>query len=633
MTNSNALAAESRFVVTTLLAAWVDAKLLSYKFSVHAETSRQNRNKVQVAFSKPTPEMPSPPAAAHFCFHLDETLQHVKGFTVESDPHFHDLDAVRFDERVIDHVIKRKLLLKQQNLVNLNDEFSSTRVPSAIKAREDEKRARARENLEEYLLEMLQRKDPYNDGRIPFADFREALLDLDLPGLSAQQRQILFAFAEQDRDEMVDYATFVPIAADVVDTLTYSERAQTESKAEAKDNDNGSERLLEAEEAYHVLAAREVDYTIQKLNKLIQSQDQQPQLLEGLPIAAAVESRDATVVSSDSSVSLGAQEEHKPAGENPDDHQSVGEPGSKSDTEERPQEKPSIYVTSRQLRGVLESSQLLVSKGEVNLILALAEVSPSGKILSSQLGELYPRVRSLIFQYQHQCFADRIENYLVQQFTNFESSNLRGSAEHLRFKLKQKELFVVTKDMKKLLLTPYQVMQLLASTIDDPSKDPDRAVNYKDCIQQMARFLRDQVNLDLVIDRAAMLRTAQESDATRVDSIPSEDVLKRSSLECFEQLDPRKLGVLSTDDFFTSLGELSKSQCVEMDEKAKMSQLIVLADPNGSGRVNYLYFVHFVYPLLRFLQQERLIGCGRGLQQRQDEKLRGREDSEDKDQK
>lgn len=630
MPNSNALAVETRSVVTTFLSKWVDAHMLSYKFSVHAETSQQNRNKVQVAFSKPTPKMPAPPAAAHFCFHLDDSLQKVKGFTVESDPHFHDLDDIRFDERVIDQVIKRKLLLKQQNLVNLNDEFSSTRVPSAIKAREDEKRARERENLEEYLLDMFQRKDPYNDDRIPFTDFREVLLGVDLPGLSGQQqRHILFAFVEQDRDEMVDYASFVPIAADVVYTLTHGEHQAAESKADAKDGDS-LERLLEAEEAYHVLAAREVDYTIQKLNKLIQSQDQQQQ--PDSSVVSAVESRDASVVSSDSSVSLeaAAQDDAK-ASENKDEQ--CQEPGSGGDApvDESSQEKPSIYVTSRQLRSVLESTQLLISKGEINLILALAEVSPSGKILSSQLGELYPRVRSLIFQYQHQCFADRIEKYLLQQFTNFESSNLRGSAEHLRFKLKPKELLAVMKDMNKLLLTPYQAMQLLSSTLGDASRDPDRFVNYKDCVPHMARFLHDQVNLDLVINRAEMLRTAQELDATPIRCISGEDVLKRSSLECFEQLDQRKLGVLSTDDFFTSLRELSKTQRIDLDEKSEMSQLNALADPNGSGRVNYLFFVHIMYPLLRFLQQERLIECGRGLQQRQDEKLCDRMDLEGKD--
>lgn len=629
MPNSNALAAETRSVVTTFLSKWADANVLSYKFSVHAETSRQNRNKVQVAFSKPTPEMPAPPAAAHFCFHLDDSLLRVRGFTVESDPHFHNLDEIRFDERVIDQVIKRKLLLKQQNLVNLNDEFSSTRVPSAIKAKEEEKRARVRENLEEHLLEMFQRKDPYNDGRIPFADFREVLLDVDLPGLSSghqqQERQILFAFAEQDRDEMVDYASFVPIAADVVDTLIHSSDTQqaAESKADAKDGVGDSERLLEAEEAYHVLAAREVDYTIQKLNKLIQSQ------LDS-SVVSAPESRDVSVVApSGSSVSLEAtQDEALKADETSKDEQRQ-EPGSGGDApvDKPSQEKPSIYVTSRQLRGILESTQLLLAKGEINLILALAEVSPSGKILSSQLGELYPRVRSLIFQYQHQCFADRIDKYLLQQFMSFESSNLRGSAEHLKFKLKQKELVVVTKDMKKLLLTPYQVMQLLPSTLGNTtSRDPDRIVNYKDCIPRMAQYLHGQVNLDLVIDRAVMLRTAQESDTTQVSSIPGEDMLRRSSLECFEQLDQRKLGVLSTDDFFTSLGELSITHSIDLDEKSEMSQLNVLADPNGSGRVNYLFFVHIIYPLLRFLQQERLVACGRGLQQRQD-----RDDSDHKD--
>lgn len=627
MPHSNALAAETRAVVAAFLAKWTETRVLTYKFSAHAETSRQHRNKVQVVFSKPTPELPAPAAVAHFCFYLDDTLQHVRGFTIESDPHFHALDEMQFNERVIDQVIKRKLFLKQQNLVYLNDEFSSTRVPSAIKAREDEKRARERENLEEYLLEMFQRRDPYNDGRIAFADFRDALYDLDLPPrVGRQRRQILFAFAEQDRDEMVDYASFVPIAADVVDTLAHTE-APMESKADAKGDDADClDRMQEAEEAYHVLVAREVDYTLQRLNKLLQSHEQPPQ-----PESAEV-SDAAASASLDAAASLDASDESGASEESKDDDNDH-EAGTDAQDGESPREKPSAYVTTRQLRAALESPQLVVSKGEINLLLGLVNTSPSGQVLLSHLSELYPRVRSLLFQFQCQCFADRLETYLLQQFSSFESSSLCGSAEHLRYKLKQKDVHVVVKDMKKLLLTPYQLMQVLAMGRGNDALD--HVVSYKDFVVQMARYLREQVDLDTVIANATALHGIQEDrdSAARVFSVPTEDALKQRSLDVFEQRDARKLGVVSADDFYASLDAISTHFGMDLDAATEMRQLYVLADPNASGRVNYLYFLHFMYPLVRFVQQEQLLARGKHHVRRQDDALREDADAESKESK
>uniref|UniRef100_K3WK54 EF-hand domain-containing protein n=1 Tax=Globisporangium ultimum (strain ATCC 200006 / CBS 805.95 / DAOM BR144) TaxID=431595 RepID=K3WK54_GLOUD len=613
MSNSNALAVETRAVVVAFLTNWTDMNILTYKFSVHAETSRENRNKVQVVFSKPTPAMPAPAAVAHFCFHLDETLQHVQGFTIESDPHFHALDEIRFDECVIDRVVKRKLLLKQQNLINLNDEFSSTRVPSAIKAKGEEKRERARENLEEYLLEMFQRKDPYNDGRIAFTEFREALYDLELPHLSHRRREILFAFVDQDRDEMVDYAAFTPIAADVIDTLVYKPHGETTgNRAESKAEDKESSDLLaqDGEEAYQALVAREVDHTIQKLNKLFQTREQQ---------AAGSRSggESETVGLSDATASEGIQEP------NEDGQEAALET---SPDEEEVQEKPDAFHSTQQLRACLESLQLLISKGEVNMILALVDTSPGGQIPCAQLGELYPRVRSLIFQYQQRCFTDQIDTYLMQQFKNYETSNLRGLAEHLRFKLKQKEIKMVIKDMTKLLLTPYQLMQIVA--LGDKTRDNDQLVGYKEYIPRMARYLHDQVDLEVVIENATILHGSQDSATSHFNSIPCEDVLKATCMEIFGAHDQRKLGVLSADDFFSCMRELSETLGFQLDDKFEVTQLSVLADPNGSGRVNYLYFLHLLHPLLRFLQQERHLAAARDTMRRHDGKVHADNDEE-----
>ncbi|KAF1324618.1 hypothetical protein FI667_g9839, partial [Globisporangium splendens] len=479
--------------------------------------------------------MPAPAAVAHFCFHLDETLQHVQGSTIESDPHFHALDEISFDEC---------------------------------------------------------RKDPYNDGRIAFTEFREALYDSELPHLNHRRREILFAFVDQDRDEMVDYAAFAPIAADVIDTLTYKSRGgTTESHTESKAEDKDSSDLLapDGEEAYQAVVAREVDYTIQKLNKLFQTQEQQT--------AGSRSSGESETVSiSDTAASEGIQE--VPQGEANEDSQETA--SETAPDEEEVQKKPAAFHSTRQLRACLESPQLLISKGEVNLILALVETSPGGQIPCAQLGELYPRVRSLIFQYQQRCFADQIHKYLMQQFRNYETSNLRGSAEHLRFKLKQKEIKMVIKDMTKLLLTPYQLMQIVA--LGDKTHGNDQLVSYKEYIPRMVRYLHDQ-----------------HSQRRRAET---------TCMEVFGARDQRKFGVLSTDDFFTSMRELSETLGFQLDEEVETTQLNVLADPNGSGRVNYLSFLHLLHPLLRFLQQERHLAAARDTMRRRDVKAHGDHDEE-----
>ncbi|GLD93151.1 hypothetical protein PINS_up001743 [Pythium insidiosum] len=241
---ANALAVEGRFTATNFLKTLVDNQQLSYKFSVHSDSP--HRQRVRVTFSKPTPAMPSPAAVAHLYFHLDDRLQQVLGFTVESETHFHSLADERFNESILDLVIRRKLALRAQHLVDLSDDFSSTRVPEIMAERNERQRDLNREALEEFLLERFQRKDPYNDGRISFADFKDVVYGLELGAVRRRDREILFAFVELDRNDMVDYGALVGIAADVVDTLQQVMRSEDEKSRRGRegsdDSDGGAQR-------------------------------------------------------------------------------------------------------------------------------------------------------------------------------------------------------------------------------------------------------------------------------------------------------------------------------------------------------------------------------------------------------
>ncbi|OWZ21324.1 hypothetical protein PHMEG_0004131, partial [Phytophthora megakarya] len=194
-------ARESQHAVATLLSQWAAYGRLSYKFHVTVTASGRDGNPRMVAtFSKPTAQTPAPAAVAQLYFHLSADHQRVHGFTVEQDPHFHDLETVKFDEAVLDRVIRRKMQLQAARLIDLSDEFASTRVPTVMRAREEEQRELDRETMEEYLMEKMQRSDSYNDGKLLVEVFRETVDALELKPCIAP-REVLLALVASDRDD------------------------------------------------------------------------------------------------------------------------------------------------------------------------------------------------------------------------------------------------------------------------------------------------------------------------------------------------------------------------------------------------------------------------------------------------
>lgn len=610
---TTALSLEGRYAVSTFLTKCVEAKLLSYKFSIQTDARPEFRTRVRVTFSKPTREMPSPEAVAHFFFLLDKSLHRVKSFTVESDPHVHMLDPgadmVHWDDRVVDHVIRRKLLLKQQHLVDLHDDFSSTRVPERIHELQAETFARERENFDEYLLEVFQRKDPYNEGRLPVAELRETLYEVQIEGVGRPEREILLALVDQDRDEMVDYGAFVADASEIVETLRrhhrmhrpHTGKAVAHAKATQESKESDDNDVVEVDECadwFRNRSATQVHHTLNALHDLLRAFE---------PVAAACES---STNMEDESDATSQEVEGVAALKDPNEEYEL------SDVEHaQSHAKPELFITRQQLRTCLDSPQLLISKAESNLLLALVEVTSRGKIACSPLGALYQHVRDLIFQFQCLAFKDDVAEYLLRQFKDHEASLLQGTAQHLKMKLTQKAMKLVVRNMKKLFLTPYQVMQLSSLY------GTDENVNYKQYVPAMAQFLEQQVDIDLLAENAEILHFARMSESLNTNALPSAEEFKQLCSQQWEIIDQSHLGVLSLDEFDASLDRLARDHGISINDIDIRRQLCVMADTNNQGRVNYQYFQQLIYPLTQFILQERSIESARdGRRRREDSK-------------
>ncbi|POM57938.1 Hypothetical protein PHPALM_37489 [Phytophthora palmivora] len=576
---------ESQHAVTALLSQWTACGRLTYKFYVTASASgRDGKPRMVATFSKPTAQTPAPEAVARLYFHLSADHQRVHGFTVEQDPHYHDLEIVKFDEAILDRVIRRKLQLQVARLIDLSDEFASTRVPAVMRAREEEQREHERETMEEYLLEQMQHSDSYND----------------------------------DRDDMMAYGDFVSVAADMIDSMSGAGGETTQS-ADEEDV---------AIDAFEVVTARQTHYTVEKLVALL---DAHAERVTEAAKAMAARRAEAEFEAKQEATNTILEETNE--GENEEEEGIIPDATTSAD-EALNDAVEDDAITSRrqssashrdsvdkkyprmnryQLRALLETPQLLLSEAEINLTLALAETTtnPNGveEVLCEKLAPLLRRVRRMIFRFQRKGFVDRTETYLLHQFQAFERRNLQGASKHLKQRLTQKEVKGALKHMQKLLLSPYQLMQLSALSEDMPGA-PDHGVYYQEIIPRLVQCLQDMVNVDTIADKSAILHEMGVWDFAKV-GLPSEDIVRQTSFECFASFDKTQSGVISTGDFRDALKLLSQMQDFPVGMMTDIKQLSALADPNNNGRVNYALFQHLMYPLLLFLWQERELSAAK----------------------
>ncbi|GMF16808.1 unnamed protein product [Phytophthora fragariaefolia] len=500
-----------------------------------------------------------------------------------------------------------------------------------MRTREEEQRERERESTEEYLLEQMQHSDSYNDGKLLVETFRDIVDALELNS-RVVPRDVLLALVSSDRDDMVTYGEFVSVAADMIDTMS--------GTGCAGDDEQMAHRLGEEDEAldaFEVVSARQTNYTVEKLVALLEAHAER-----AAEAASAMAARRAAAeMEVQQDIGIGILEETK-EGDNEEEDEDRGEDElslkAASTADQAPNDPPPITendpiisdrqsspgrrgssdkqhlrMARHQLRGILETPQLLLSEAEINLTLSLAETktNPNGieEVLCEKLGPLLRRVRRMIFRFQRMGFVDRVEKYLLVQFHSFEKRNLQGTSKHLKQRLTQKEVKAAVKGMQKLLLSPYQVMQLVALS-EECVGSPEHVVSYQELIPRMAQRLQELVDVTSLTEKSALLHEMGVWDFTAM-GLPSENVVRQSSYDCFESFDHEHLGVISIGDFHKALEHLSQNHDFPVGTMSETKQLSVLADPNSSGRVKYAFAQHLMYPLLLNFLQEREVAAAR----------------------
>lgn len=557
---------------------------LSFKFSMSTAAvtegvGSQGHTSVKVTFSNPTVAVPAAEAVVHVRFLLDESMDRVEGFQVEEDPHVWATRDVQFGDHTLTRALDRKLRVRAIGLVNLYDDFSSTRIPAAIRAAEDCERARTREATEENILDAFQRRDRYNDGRFSLADLRTAVFSLDLPTPSRGPelpRELLLALVPPDRDDLVDYGALAPLAADVLDSWNgwayYGEPDATadENVVSVTADQEAEERAIDAFEA---LTFQQTQYAANRLLDLLKAS------------VAAIEPSQVGEVKTSDETELPADQEQLIDGE------------ASQETEEPIQTPEEPEVSRRQLRACLESPKLLLSPTEVNLALVLA--GDDGLFPIGILPPIIGRARRLVFRYQRRCFANvkELQQYLMRQFEAIERDKLVGSARHLKYVVPLKTAkLMIREELPRLLLSPFQTMRCVAQC--DQNSD---LVRYTEFVSSLAKLLADDVSDESLAERSAGCDVDNATD----QPIPGEDEVRHTYLQVFTARDSKQVGVVSLASFEEATKELFNKLELPNVDAHESKLLLAVADPTESGRVNYSTFQHCIYALLLFLTQRR----------------------------
>lgn len=612
---SQSLAAECRLIVGKFLEAQTIAGVLSFSYSLTATSVSEGpsgRVAIRLTFSRPTAVTPAPTAVVHVRFLLNETMDQVAGFLLEEDPHVWPTGDVEFDDRTLQRVLDRKLRVRASQFVDLFDDFASTRVPAAIRVAQDRDRQHDRENMEEQLLEYFQRKDPYNDGRFPLPELVSAIYELDAQALISGRgrpnavpvfpKEVLLALAPSaDRDQLVEYGPLVSMAADALDSWAgWDYYCQQDATADEKD-DNAKSSLEtkacsakdEVYDRYRAVYKNQLEYQVGKLRKILE-------------IVAAV-----NVLPLHDSAGPKTEEpepfEEAKVSEEPEDNdqEDEGEPTASS-ASLRVEHVPQL-VNLRQLQNALESPSLLLSTTEVNLILALAvgaywspESDGEQYFPVADIPDILVRSRFILFSFQRRTFlvADyesAIENYLTRQFESFERDTLKGSATHLAGKLTLKQVKQVThEELPRLVLSVVQAAHIVA-ICDGFRQSSDDRVRYRECIVELATYLRFNVALE----------GGPFGGDAALELIGREDEMRSACVQVLGSLDGKQLGVVTLSAFGEGIRSLLDFLRLSIQDDKAIRVLTAAADATGAGRVNYAAFQHQLLPLIISICDER----------------------------
>lgn len=209
---------------------------LSYVYSLKELPSKSRERKIHAIFSKPTAQVPVPPAVVHIEFTLSPDRAHVKTYQIERERHVFQVkgrtEEPKFNDMILDRIIHRKLQLCQ--LIDVGDEFTQTRLaptkylssgnsnsepkPDNSNNHSSNSVVRSAAELEQYLMTIFRTFDITNQGKLSYSDFRNLLGQLKL-SIDQDDIDLLCARADENLDGFIEYQEFIPFAVHVLSSL------------------------------------------------------------------------------------------------------------------------------------------------------------------------------------------------------------------------------------------------------------------------------------------------------------------------------------------------------------------------------------------------------------------------------
>ncbi|EQC38475.1 hypothetical protein SDRG_04183 [Saprolegnia diclina VS20] len=532
-----------------LVRAHLDRWNISYSASLSLDP--RFKNIVHAVLGKPTPSTPCPLAVVHIKFALTDDLRDVASYEIEGERHIYKLkDHIQFDERILDRIRRRKIAMKQANLVDVSDEYTNARVAPPKydddakpvsddhkadddKTKDDDDALGSMEDMdavEARLRKLFREGDINNDGHLTYLEFRTILKKIQR-NMRKEEVDLLFTQADVDGNCRIVYDEFISFAMDVLRRLSAGRKYQ--------------HRFEDLKDDYKALLSEELEPTVKALRQAFDAADY-------VPPNAMGRTRD-------------------------------------------------FRLTYDLFFKCLSSPLANLSREEINMIMALSPMDDDGKFEYAGFEKVLYEAMYRVSQGQSLALATDIAAYLRGQFDHAHeiwASSLDEEAPAGR--LPRRVLFESLHGLKRLMLNRIQCIVVIGLAAQD---EVDGLVDYEAFATRAGPKIRELIHPNHVSRRLRMARTDEATIAAIFSGVDDQAGLESVLVRAFQREDSDHDGVLRLDEFRAAMEhttlDLSSEQVVSM---------MAAADENGDGCVDYAEFVQFaVVNLVQLKKEARLL--------------------------
>ncbi|OQR83160.1 ChlRe radial spoke protein 7-like protein [Achlya hypogyna] len=531
----------------------------SWKLSYSASLSPDPRYKhvIHATLGKPRPDTPCPLAVVHIKFTLREDLREIQSYEIEGERHIYRLrDNIQFDERLLDRVVRRKIALKQSGMLDLTDDYIDSRVPEP--KYESDAKDNDDANTDAKSDTTLDAKtDAKDDASTDDMDAIEARLlkffhegDLNNDGSLTylEFRTILKRIQRDMRKEEIDLL-FTQADVDGNCRIVYEEFVvfAMDILRRLSRGREYQDRFEDLKDDYKALLSEELEPTINVLRQAFDAADY-------VPPNAMGRTRD--------------------------------------------------FKLSYDLFFKCLSSPLAnLSREEINMMIALSPMDDDGKFEYAGFEKTLYEAMYRVSQSQSLALATDIEPYLVESFAAAHAAWARKLDDGLEApagRLPRTVLFDALHALKRLMLNRIQCIVVIGLAVPDGD---DGLVDYAAFATRAAPKIRELIHPNHLSRRLRMARTDEATIAAIFRGVDDAAGLESVLVETFKREDTDHDGVLGLDEFRAAMAHTT----LDLNDE-QIASMMVAADVNGDGYIDYAEFVQFaVVSLVQLKKEDRLL--------------------------